>query len=107
MSLHPIASACRSCRYYTPEGRRGGHCQQLGVPVRGGWEACAIAIPAFAPTGENLEKMLWDNEILKLQQMRPLKTSSDNQLLDTPQPKSNPVPSPQTPISATSIASRV
>lgn len=78
MNLHPIASACRSCRYYTPEGRRGGNCQQLGVQVRGGWQACSLAIPAFAPSGENLEKMLiWQKEIYMLREVLPLEDSSD------------------------------
>lgn len=50
-----FASACRYCRYFTPEGRRGGHCQQLGVPVQGKWKACCLAIPPFAPSWENAE----------------------------------------------------
>ncbi len=50
-----FASACRYCRYFTPEGRRGGNCQQLGVPVQGKWKACCLAIPPFAPSWENAE----------------------------------------------------
>jgi hypothetical protein len=65
MAVHPIASACRSCRYYTPEGRRGGHCQQLGASVRGGWQACSLAIPAFAPSGENLAAVPMLGQILR------------------------------------------
>lgn len=42
-----VASCCGRCRHYTPEGRRGGHCEQLGVPVQGRWEACSLAMPAF------------------------------------------------------------
>lgn len=53
LSCH--ASACRYCRHFTPEGRRGGNCQQLGVPVRGNWKACALAMPPFAPSWENSE----------------------------------------------------
>lgn len=106
MTLHPIASACRSCRYYTPEGRRGGHCQQLGVPVRGSWEACSLAIPAFAPSGENLEMLMWHNEIFKLQEVRPLESSSD-QKLDAPQPRRTLVSETQTALAATSITARV
>ncbi|HBQ99607.1 MULTISPECIES: hypothetical protein [unclassified Roseofilum] len=55
-------SACRYCRHFTPEGRRGGNCQQLNVPVRGGWKACPLAIPAFAPSWEGLG--LWQYEPL-------------------------------------------
>lgn len=58
-------SACRYCRHFTPEGRRGGNCQQLNVPVRGGWKACPLAIPAFAPSWEGLEGLgLWQYEPL-------------------------------------------
>ena len=30
-------------------------CQQLGVPVRGGWRACSLALPPFAPSWENID----------------------------------------------------
>ena len=49
---------CRHCRFYTPEGRRGGHCQQLNVEVQGGWTACSLAIPPFESAWENLEEVL-------------------------------------------------
>ncbi|HLO83941.1 MAG TPA: hypothetical protein VK203_02850, partial [Nostocaceae cyanobacterium] len=47
--------ACKYCRHYQPEGRRGGMCQQLGAPVQAGWKACSLALPAFAPSWETLE----------------------------------------------------
>lgn len=47
---------CRHCRYYRPEGQRGGHCQMLSVPVRGVWPACSLVVPPFAPTWEIPEK---------------------------------------------------
>ncbi len=50
-----LASACRYCRHYQPEGRRGGTCQQLGAPVQGTWKACSLALPPFAPSWETLE----------------------------------------------------
>ncbi len=53
-----LVSACRYCRYYKSEGRRGGTCQLLDVSVHGGWKACHLAIPAFAPSWENLEDMM-------------------------------------------------
>ncbi len=53
-----LVSACRYCRYYKSEGRRGGTCQLMDVSVHGGWKACALAIPAFAPSWENLEDMM-------------------------------------------------
>jgi hypothetical protein len=53
--MKSLTSACKYCRYYKLEGRRGGFCQQLGAPVRGNWKACSLAIPPFAPSWENLE----------------------------------------------------
>ena len=58
-SLNLPTSACRCCRYYQPEGRRGGLCQTLGAPVQGSWKACTLAIPAFAPAWEGLEEMVF------------------------------------------------
>ncbi|WP_071599800.1 hypothetical protein [Mastigocladopsis repens] len=55
--MKSLTSACKYCRYYKPEGRRGGVCQQLGAPVRGNWKACALAIPPFAPSWESLEEV--------------------------------------------------
>ncbi|MGF1521095.1 MAG: hypothetical protein ACFBSF_02075 [Leptolyngbyaceae cyanobacterium] len=40
-------SCCQRCRFYTLEGRRGGHCSQLDVPVQGKWSACSLAAPVF------------------------------------------------------------
>ena len=58
-------SVCRRCRYYEPEGRRGGHCQQLNVAVQGAWSACALAVPPFSPNWENFEDiMLWQQKNL-------------------------------------------
>ena len=43
-----FTSACRYCRHYNPEGRRGGTCQRLGVPVQASWKACILASPPFS-----------------------------------------------------------
>ncbi len=59
-----LTSVCRYCRHYQPEGRRGGSCEMLGVPVESTWEACAIASPVFENAIETLEKSL--EEILHL-----------------------------------------
>lgn len=56
-SLNLPTSACRYCRYYQPEGRRGGCCQILGAPVQGNWKACDFAIPAFGSAWEGIEKL--------------------------------------------------
>jgi hypothetical protein len=66
-TLNFPTSACRVCRYYQPEGRRGGTCQQLGVPVRASWKACSLALPPFAPSWENIEG-IWQNEKLILKE---------------------------------------
>ncbi len=58
-SLNLPTSACRCCRYYQPEGRRGGFCQTLGAPVQGSWKACTLAIPAFTSAWEGLEEMVF------------------------------------------------
>lgn len=42
-----IVSSCRHCQFYVTEGRRGGHCRQLGVPVQGTWKACSLACAPF------------------------------------------------------------
>lgn len=38
---------CGACRFYTPIGRRGGNCSQLGVHVRSVWETCHLAESPF------------------------------------------------------------
>lgn len=40
-------SCCQRCRYYASQGRRGGHCEQLSVPVQGKWSPCPLAAPFF------------------------------------------------------------
>jgi len=51
-------SSCRFCRYYHPEGRRGGMCQRLSVHVQSCWEACILASPPFASPWENLDEII-------------------------------------------------
>lgn len=41
------ALCCGRCAHYTPEGRRGGHCDQLNVVVKSGWKSCPLAAPVF------------------------------------------------------------
>jgi hypothetical protein len=49
ISSHNIAiSACRFCRHYTSEGRRGGTCNILQSSVSGNWKACSAAAPFFS-----------------------------------------------------------
>jgi hypothetical protein len=39
--------ACRQCRYYEHEGRRGGHCKRLNVAVQGQWKSCVLSEAIF------------------------------------------------------------
>ncbi len=66
-SFNCSTSACRYCRHYQPEGRRGGMCQQLGVPVRGHWKACSLALAPFAPAWGRI-KLVWDDEALGIKE---------------------------------------
>ncbi len=73
-------SACRHCRHYTPEGRRGGHCQRLSVPVLSQWQACSLAIPAFIPAwqlmeGIGIEELVASTEMAIV---RPSETASNS-----------------------------
>ena len=81
-SIQIFTSACRNCRYFTPEGRRGGVCQQLGAPVRGSWKACSLALPPFAPSWETLE------DAWSLPDATPVLAENSNELeLETLEPK--------------------
>ena len=63
----PLISACRHCRHYTPEGRRGGVCDLLSVPVQSQWKACSLSVSPFGPSWENIEKIeLWQEQTLTL-----------------------------------------
>ncbi|WP_198014954.1 hypothetical protein [Mastigocladopsis repens] len=53
-TLKSCVSACRYCRYYTPEGQRGGICRLMSVSVKSGWKACSLSVPSFVSAGENL-----------------------------------------------------
>lgn len=50
-----FTSACRHCRHYLPQGRRGGHCSQLDVPV-------------FEPAWEFDGLPMWQQERLEVLQ---------------------------------------
>jgi hypothetical protein len=53
-----IATAvCRNCRFYEPNGHRGGVCSQFQVPVSGSWSTCKLAMPAFIPNWHVLEDL--------------------------------------------------
>lgn len=54
-----IISSCRHCLFYEMQGRRGGQCRQLGVPVKGCWRSCSLAVSPFAATNwRDLERIV-------------------------------------------------
>jgi len=65
-SLVGNISSCRHCSFYRLEGRRGGSCQKLGVPVQGSWSVCPLAMSPFEPNLKNLPGMVnWQGFSLK------------------------------------------
>ena len=53
-----LTSSCRHCRYYQSEGRRGGTCRLLGVPVQAGWSSCSLSARPFNAVWEDLETIV-------------------------------------------------
>ena len=70
-------SVCRHCQNYTLEGRRGGHCSQLGSLVQGDWTACSLAIPPFAPSWESQSGIREEIAQLFRQQRQQIEDESD------------------------------
>ena len=65
---HFLNSTCRHCKYYQPEGRRGGSCSQLGVSVNSNWETCSLAASPFDNALDNLDATLTNlEEIVQLE----------------------------------------
>ena len=63
-SLGNSVTACRLCQHYSPEGRRGGYCGKLDVPVLSKWEACSLAAHPFEPSclsTNNLNTLLYES----------------------------------------------
>ncbi|NEQ83990.1 MAG: hypothetical protein F6K26_28545 [Moorea sp. SIO2I5] len=80
-TLNLPISSCRFCQYYQSEGRRGGMCQQLGVPVRATWKACTFAMPTFsASSSSSWEKLeeIWQDEQLMLTEELSVKCSENS-----------------------------
>lgn len=66
----PLTSACRHCRHYTPEGRRGGVCDLLSVQVQSQWKACSLAVSPFGQSWENIEEIeLWQEPAVTLREV--------------------------------------
>jgi len=74
VSLYPLA--CSKCGYYKPQGRRGGMCEQLAVPVQGGWTSCPLAVHPFSNSWTNLK------DIVSLENSLSLQSQLDNSLVE-------------------------
>lgn len=102
-SVNCVASHCGRCRFYTPTGRRGGECAQLGVPVKANWKACQLACSPFETDSFNTANFLPDNAASFLTDLDPLaseiltsKTLAEFDMPETwPSPKSLAGPSRQ------------
>jgi hypothetical protein len=57
-------AVCRNCRFYQPNGHRGGICEQFNVPVSGAWSTCQLALPAFVPSWKTLEDLPSENVMI-------------------------------------------
>ena len=84
-------SCCRHCQHYQIEGRRGGHCNLLSVPVRGEWSACSLAVPAFAPVRVAVANMAEANmaEANMAEAQVSDSLTFNNSQLDLPNPEKN------------------
>lgn len=71
-------SACRYCRFYQPEGRRGGHCQKLGVAVESSWKACALASSPFKSTVKKLEDIFYLDTPVQMESSRTIYSKIPN-----------------------------
>ncbi|MDX2254186.1 MAG: hypothetical protein NW214_01585 [Pseudanabaenaceae cyanobacterium bins.39] len=63
-SLDNQVTACRLCQHYKPEGRRGGMCNRLDVPVLANWESCSLAAHPFElswQASNNINSLLQDS----------------------------------------------
>ncbi len=75
--MNHCTSACRSCSFYKPEGRRGGMCQQLGVLVQARWKSCSLASPAFMADYHGKEEIAILEKTFSLGCATPQSHSSD------------------------------
>lgn len=75
-----MISSCRHCLFYETQGRRGGQCRQLGVPVKGCWKSCSLAVPPFASSWRNLERIVALNPPAFESPMEMLEIQADQQL---------------------------
>ena len=91
--LEPSISLCRHCRYYIPEGRRGGQCQKLNVAVKSQWTSCSMSAPPFLTPWNWLgDIIIWQQKALEAQEA--VEASSLCKAVDSPEVISRPMPQP-------------
>jgi hypothetical protein len=67
MQVTPLSiSVCRLCKFYRPEGRRGGHCEKLDASVQGQWEACPLASHPFVSDWDEVSRLAIANRRVAL-----------------------------------------
>jgi hypothetical protein len=67
MQVTPLSiSVCRLCKFYRPEGRRGGHCEKLDASVQGQWEACPLASHPFMSDWDEVSRLAIANRRVAL-----------------------------------------
>lgn len=107
--LHHSISSCRRCAHYHIEGRRGGHCQLLGVPVQGAWGACPMAQPQFLPVAiaaavADVEQVV-HRQPLVLPEPQPIALLVEMFVDEAPRPEPRPVAASM-PVEAPSLLRR-
>lgn len=80
--LNLAVTSCRHCQHYQGEGRRGGHCQQLGAQVQGAWKSCSLAIPPFSPSWETPQPLV----LVKPESILLDEVSAPDETLTLPEP---------------------
>lgn len=59
MRTQSCPSMCRNCKFYQFQGRSGGHCDKLGIPVSGHWHSCPFALAPFTPSWAEQINLQW------------------------------------------------
>lgn len=91
-SVNDVISTCRHCQFYRSEGRRGGYCQQLTVPVQSGWKSCSLATAPFASNWKKLAGVnSWAASNSDLQSPLVAELSLQNMALSEGEPVAIPV----------------
>jgi hypothetical protein len=67
-SLDTSITTCRLCQHYSPEGRRGGFCEKLDVPVISKWDACSLATHPFETSWQSDQEFnsLFDDSLVPM-----------------------------------------